>query len=204
MRISKAVSYVFHPLLMLSYLFLVFMLFVPRIVEPLPSEKFWYVFLLVFISTFFLPLMSIFMLKANRFISSFEMSHRRQRIIPFTFITVFYAISSYFFLYRLHVNQTLSTILTATTLLILFITLITIFYQISVHSAAAMGVFGYMLGLYQKFFYLELFYPMISVLLISGIIMSARLKLNTHTPLEVYSGAVSGLFFGYFSIFWFA
>lgn len=42
-----------------------------------------------------------------------------------------------------------------------------------------------------------LFIPAVALLVITGLVMSARLQLNAHTPREVWFGALTGFLIGF-------
>jgi membrane-associated phospholipid phosphatase len=47
----------------------------------------------------------------------------------------------------------------------------------------------------------NLMWALIVVVLIAGSILSARLHLNAHSPVEVYAGFALGLFISFFSLY---
>jgi len=47
----------------------------------------------------------VIMLKSTNFISSYQMEDRKERILPFTFITIFYFITATMFLINSTVNS---------------------------------------------------------------------------------------------------
>ena len=78
-------------------------------------------------------------LRALGSISSLSLPTRRERLMPFFFISMFYALTVYFFSQRLAMNDIIVVMLLAVTILIFLIFLITIKFKISVHSAATIG-----------------------------------------------------------------
>lgn len=81
--------------------------------------------------------------------------------------------------------------------LVILSTIITFFYKVSIHSLAASGLIGIMLPLNKAIENNALLWPTAWVLLISGLIMSARLYLNAHTFNEVLTGAMAGFIVGF-------
>ena len=77
-------------------------------------------------------------------------------------------------------------------LLVIASTLITFFYKVSVHSIGICGLLGMLLPLNRTSEDHMLFYPTLGVLIVAGIVMSARLQLNGHTLREVLIGGVVG------------
>ena len=76
---------------------------------------------------------------------------------------------------------------------------ITIFYKISIHSAASWGIIGILLPL-NKISNGILLVPTVSLIVIAGLVMSSRLMLNAHTPREVLAGCLLGFGVGFTGI----
>jgi membrane-associated phospholipid phosphatase len=131
------------------------------------------------------------------------MPTRRERLMPFFFISLFYGLTVYFFSQRLAMNDMIVVMLIAVTVLIFLIFLITTNFKISVHSAASWGVFGCLLSLNTQLPESPLLIPVVVSVILAGIVSSARLYLNAHTPREVYAGLVLG-FAVCFGILYFA
>jgi membrane-associated phospholipid phosphatase len=80
---------------------------------------------------------------------------------------------------------------------------ITLFWKVSVHSAAAGGVAGALAALLMKVPENELFYPMIATIVVAGAVMSSRLRLNVHSPGQVYTGVLIGFAVCFAALYWF-
>jgi membrane-associated phospholipid phosphatase len=92
-------------------------------------------------------------------------------------------------------------VLSSITFSIAIVTLITVFWKISAHSVGICGVIGFMFGFYQKYADPLLFYPILAIILLAGILMSARLYLNAHTPAQVFAGGLLGLTISFTTIY---
>lgn len=113
--------------------------------------------------------------------------------MPFLFVSIFYGITTYMFIYQVRVNSTVATMFIATTVLILILTLITTQYKISIHTAGVSGVVGFLIAFGIKYPGSQTLYPLLAMIIVSGLTMSARLQLNAHTPKEILAGAIVGL-----------
>ena len=202
-RLAYFISLVFHPLLMPSYLFLFIIAFASSMMQPLPKNSLWQVLAIIFIVTFIIPAISIGTLRLSNFISDLTLVDKKQRITPFLFVTCFYGISAYMFYAKLNINNLIFLVLTTTTVLLFALTTVTYFWKISVHGAGIGGTIGFMLAI-------SLVYPIphfaialaISIVM-AGLVVYARLSLNTHTPLQVYTGIVLGIILCYSSLYFF-
>ena len=84
------------------------------------------------------------------------------------------------------------------------LTIITIFFKISVHAAGAGCMVGFLLSIALIFPEHNLMWALVTVVMLAGLIMSARLYLDEHTPVKVYSGFTLGLFISFFSLYFLA
>jgi membrane-associated phospholipid phosphatase len=195
MTFARIVSWVFHPLLLATYLFSLFTLLLPAGMQPIKDDGQWKFVFLIFCVTCALPALNIFLFKALGTISSVVLQHRRERLVPFSFVTVLYILITWL-LYartRIGLNDNLLKFLLLIDALVLVATIITFFYKVSVHSMAIWGFIGILLPLNKISEEGMLFAPTIIVILLAGVVMAARLQLNAHTPREVMVGAIAGL-----------
>lgn len=198
--VAQIICILFHPLLLASVLFLLIVVFAPVIVGP-TSVEFLQVFLMIiFILTFIIPLISISILKLTGAIRSFHMYSREERILPFILVTIYYGFSGYMIIKKLPLNDMVEIILYAITLQILLLTVITFFWKISAHAMAIGGVLGFLCALNLSLPGSELLLPIILIAFLSGLIMSARLYLDTHNPPQVYSGAFIGFIISFSAV----
>ncbi len=174
--------------------------------------------LFIFLITFLVPVCAIFIyFLLNKGYKSFDnenqgffikdmfMEGREERIIPFTITTALYACITYFLIFQAPYSlRILSVIFGSITMCLAIVTFISRFWKISAHSAGIAGGLGFLIGIYIKEVEILLFYPILTFLILVGILMSSRLYLNCHTPLQVTMGALTGfciclgsmLFFG--------
>lgn len=122
------------------------------------------------------------------------MRDRHERIIPFSFITILYIVITYLFYTRTRIsfNDNLLKFLIVIDALVLVGTIATYFYKVSMHSLGICGLIGILLPLNKISEDGALFYPTIVTIVVAGVVMSARLQLNVHTPREVMIGSVLG------------
>lgn len=198
-KISQPVSYIFHPLLIPTYTFAALYYLTPHLVMPLSVMTLPF----LFISTFVIPGISLSILRVSGSITSLKLEKREERLTPFVFITLFFGMTSYMFIIKIGVNDLVAIIFASTTLLILFLTLITVFFKISIHAAGMSGFLGYLLCIAIKFPEFSLVYPIMTLIILSGLVMSARLYLNAHSPKEILAGFISGLVVSFNALYWF-
>ena len=196
----KALSIVLNPLIMPTTVFAIILYLAPEAARPLNLDQSQDLLLLLGLTTFFIPLLSLGLLKLSSSIKSFQMGSRRERTVPFFFMASFYGLTAYMFITKIRVNEFLTVILITIATLVFVIALLTVYIKVCVHSAAIAAVVGFMLGIIVKVPSTSLFYPLIGGIIMLGATMSARLSLNVHTPAEVVVGSGLGFIFGIVSI----
>lgn len=192
---AKIISFVFHPLLMTTYLVIVLGTFFPQMLLIKPQALYLFV-LLVFFVTFVLPALNIVMFKMNGVISSLILTSRRERILPFLFISIIYSMVTGLFFYKGSFGSNFNKLMLIVTLLVLASTLLTLFYKVSIHSVSIWGAVGILLPL-NKVVEGTLIWPTLAIIVSAGFVMSSRLLLNAHTPREVMIGSVIGFSIGF-------
>jgi hypothetical protein len=152
----------------------------------LPFEAKKAIFLTTFISTCLLPLAFIPLFIYQNLIRNIEMENRKERLLPFSVITILYFLA-YFLMKQMGVPPTILKIILAGGILTLLIVLITIWWKISVHMA---GIGALSAAIYSFAIILKADFTvflLISVL-IAGILGTARIILKAHSPREIYAG----------------
>ncbi|PTN10681.1 phosphatase PAP2 family protein [Mangrovibacterium marinum] len=188
-NVAKALSYVFHPLLIptLGFLLLMNSSFYFTLIS-FEAKKF--ILLIVLMSTLVLPLISIgLMMLTTRF--KLNLDKASDRIIPMLNTAIFYYLGFYF-LGKLPIFPIYKLMLISSVLTIAILLLITIRWKISAHMAAIGGLIGIFLALSLRLNFNGSL--LLSVLLlVAGLVGTSRILLQKHSPQQVYAGFVIGL-----------
>jgi membrane-associated phospholipid phosphatase len=194
--VAKIISIVFHPLLMTTYLFLLLSFYVPLILQPIrPSAGF---LGLIFLMTFVLPALNFLFFKVTGTVENLAMPERKQRTLPFLFISILYGVVTLLFHWKVKVPS-VTYLLMIISVMVVISAAITLFYKLSIHSAAIWGIIGILLPLY-KISNGMLLVPTVVLIITAGLVMSSRLMLNAHTPREVLAGSILGFGIGFTGI----
>ncbi len=187
---SKVISYLFHPVLMpLIGLFLILNSEAYIAVMDIRVARILY--LIVGIFTLLLPLVLFFLFLYTGYVQTIQINERRQRIIPYFISFIMYYIA-YYLVKKLAVSSFISAFLFASAMSLLIIVIITYFWKISTHMVGVGGLTGLVLSL-STVFNADTMYFLVIILLVSGLLASARLSLNAHRPGEVCAGFALGL-----------
>jgi membrane-associated phospholipid phosphatase len=194
MLISRIISVLFHPLLLATYLFGLLAFVFPVALDPLKEEGQLNFIFLIFCVTFLFPALNVGIFRTFGSIRTLAMTDRHERIIPFSFITILYIVVTYLFYSRtrIGVEDNLLKFLIVIDALALVGTIATYFYKVSMHSLGICGLIGILLPLNKISEQNALFYPTVITIALAGVVMSARLQLNVHTPREVMIGGILG------------
>jgi membrane-associated phospholipid phosphatase len=203
-RLANVISVILHPIFMPAILFALVFYFSPRITAPLADEYRWPMFGMLLLMTLVIPLLSTLVLYYLGALPSLRMARRKERVVPFLYIAVFYAFITYFFISRYQPYLNISIMLAGITFIIFLVTIITFYWKVSIHSAAISGVVGFLASFTLLYHELQLLYPLAFMMVLAGILMSARLYLNAHKPAEVWVGALLGFTVSIASVFFFS
>lgn len=179
---------------MTTYLFLLLTFYLPVVLQP-AKPSLW-IILLIFITTFALPAINFLLLRLTGSISDLTLPHRHQRILPFIFISAIYVFVTLMFYWKFPVPNLLRLMMIVCAM-VLFATITTFFYKISVHSLAIWGAIGMMFPMNKVSEEGTLLIPTAVVIIVAGLVMSSRLALNAHTPRELLVGSVTGFAIGF-------
>ena len=203
-RFAEVISIVFHPLLLSTLLLAILFFFSPNSLRPITADNFLPFLGVVFALTFIIPALSIGMLKLTSTISSLKLEDRKERIMPFTFISLYYGLTVYMFGFRLGLGQTMVILFGTVTAAVVLTTIITLFYKISVHSVGIWGVVGSMIAIQIRYPDSLLFWPIIITLLVAGLVNTSRLYLRVHSPSQVNYGSLLGFTVCFISVYLFS
>jgi len=181
---------------MTSYLFLLLSFYLPLVLQPIrPSLGF---IGLIFLMTFVLPALNFLFFKITGTVENLTMPERKQRTLPFLFISILYCVVTLLFYWKVRVPNATFLLMIISSMVVVS-AIITLFYKVSIHSAAIWGVIGILLPL-NKISGGILLIPTVVLIILAGLVMSARLMLNAHTPREVLAGSMLGFGIGFSGI----
>jgi len=188
--VARILSYLFHPLFIPTYLFLILLGFDTTFSVLLPMKMKLLITGTIMATTIVFPMLLILLMLRMKVISSLFLPQREERIFPLVIIAIFYYLTFYL-IKDLYFPRNFQLFILGATLLAIITLLVSFFYRISMHMTALGGISGLFLSmtLVTGGYYLAF---LISAILVSGLTGSARLKLNAHQPAEIYSGWLMG------------
>ena len=196
--LANFISYILHPGLMPTYLLATLYFFAPYTVTIEGYSVFSRLLLLlfVFLYSFLFPTLIIWWLYKRGTIGSMKLENLADRRLPYLITITSLGFLTYFFYTKSILLKPTSVVLAFVLVTLIFVALVSLKWQISAHSAAIGGVLGALFILKFRFDENALYWPFFCALFLAGLIGSARLKLNAHTPLQVIAGLTIGLIIG--------
>ena len=189
-KIARAFSWFFHPLLMPT-IGIMILLFTDSYISFIPVEAKKMLIILTAIGTLILPALMIPLFLLQGRISNMELDDRRERIYPLALTFVFYMLTFILFL-RIPVFKLIHSFMLGTLLSVLAGFLISLKWKISTHMIGLGGITALILILSFKLD-IYLLYPLIGILIATGLAGSSRLYLKAHSEPQVYTGFFTGL-----------
>ena len=204
LRFANVISIILHPLLLATYLFAAFVVIDPIIILPPGYNKIaqWLVVLVVWLTTFAIPALSIVMLKFTGNVKSLRLENRKERLVPFFYISMFYGFTAYYFSRQMVVSDVSEGVFILTASMIFIGAIITFFWKISVHSLGMGGSTGFLIVLSVYYPDGLMHYLLVFSVVLSGLVITARLRLDAHTPAQAYAGYLLGLLISFMLLFW--
>lgn len=196
---SKILSYVVNPLLLTTFLFYLLTLHFPVIIVPNPILT-KLLLAVLFVVTFILPVISLVIMKKMGIISDMMIPVRTQRMLPLLYTAAIYIAAGMMIFRDNKLNDFhISELLFLVAGLMVVAGAITQYWKISAHSLGVGGVIGVMLKLVFSFYGIEYIFALVLGIMVSGLVMSARLYLGAHTLAQVIAGFFLGLIYAYIS-----
>jgi hypothetical protein len=189
-RIARILSFVFHPLLLPCVTLGVMILNDPVVMMLLSLKLKLMILGMAFITTILVPLLLIFLVFRMGVIRSFYMRSKEERGIPLLVIAVFYYLT-YYLLKGLHLPQIFHMFMLGATFLMILLIIFNFFIKTSLHMSGLGAFTGLMAGMAFQYEMNTSWFILGSILL-SGIVGTARLKLDAHRPSDLYIGWMAG------------
>jgi hypothetical protein len=208
LRIAAIIlTYVFHPLLMFTYMLLLLLLVNPYMFGVNHVGDQIKLLAVVFLYSFFMPALAMVMMKALGFVKTFDMKDRYDRIVPYIGTAVFY-VAIFYLLYKSPDVPQAYKVFTLGGVIGLFAAFfMNNFTKVSIHAVGMGGLLTMtiltMALLKQSSFPLNstLFGTMrvsmstvlLLVILFTGLVGTARLYLKAHTAGQLWGGYLIGI-----------
>jgi hypothetical protein len=196
--IAVLISMLFHPLLMPVYGMLI-IFSAPTLFGYLPLSVKKILFFVVLVNNLLLPLCLMPYFKYRHIISSWMIEERKERTAPLITTSFFFLVTAYIFL-RFQIPLFIKYFILVSAIMSIAVTIINFWWKISIHAVGSGALIALVVVLSLKM-HTPLTWFLVPVILASGLVMSSRLWLNSHTPSQVWTGFLLGLLVPVFLLF---
>ena len=142
--------------------------------------------------TLVIPIILLLYMWRKGYIDSLHMHDSKQRTTPYIYTLICYCFWAYFLHATLQLPIFMLLVAIGAIVALLIVTIINHWWKISAHLTGIGGLLGGICSFALNYSILPI-YLIIIVLLLSLLLMYARLYLNAHTPLQVVCGFLLGL-----------
>ncbi|MCD4695203.1 MAG: hypothetical protein K8S16_03095 [Bacteroidales bacterium] len=189
-KLAKIISIVFQPLLIPTFSLLILFSLNSYVSLSIPASAKNMILGMIFTTTFAFPAIFLFLFYKKGIIKSMSMERREERIIPLFVTAIFYFVA-YQMIKQLQIHDIYQRMFLGSALLVLISLLVSFTWKISAHMIGIGGLLGGLVGVSQVIF-IDLAVMILYVTLICGLVGFARLKLQAHSPAQVYTGFFTG------------
>lgn len=190
-KLAHFLSYLFHPFWMPSFMVLILYWITLNGAVRFQSAVWYFIIIIVLVNTIIIPILLIWLMKRLKMIESLSLSNKKDRLYPFLITALFY-FTTWFVFRSLNIIPFLSSIFIIATVLVLLAAIINVLWKISIHNMS-MGAISAAIVFLTASHYIASSWPAYIILLLSGLVGFARLKLRAHTPAQVYGGFIVGV-----------
>ncbi|WP_289758616.1 phosphatase PAP2 family protein [uncultured Duncaniella sp.] len=189
-KISEILSAVFSPLLVPTY-GMVLAAFL-TILRMLPSNLLWTAIGITFVITCLVPVSAIVALYRSGVIKDPALNNRTERFIPYGVVVLCY-IGCGFFFYKASAPFWLPMFFAGGALATVISTVVNCWWKISAHAAAMGGLVALVFRIVASHYALFNMNVWLSgVIIVAGLVMTARVYLSRHTLWQVLAGCANG------------
>ncbi|MFN0049559.1 MAG: hypothetical protein ACKVOU_10600 [Cytophagales bacterium] len=186
--LSKVISYILHPIIIPTIIVMILAVCSPSLLLPIQTEFLVYFVIFIFATTWAIPALVIYGLHLMDIIKNLELDEPKERIVGILATTIVYGIVAYILFYNFRANLQIMQIFSISVLSQICSIVITYFWKISLHTIGIWGLVGYLSGLIYIHNAKELILPVLAMILLSGLLLSARLYLQKHTIEQILAG----------------
>ena len=184
-------SYLFHPVFIPLYASLFLVYVHPAYFSGFSDASKFRTILIIAQNAVFYPLFCIALLKGVGFIDSIYLRTQKDRIIPYIACGIFFFWTFLLFKQQASYPRIMSSFFLGVFLSSSAALIANIYFKISLHAIALGGWLGLFLVVARSNTML-MTWPLASVVLICGLLCTARLALGHHTSKDVYGGLFLG------------
>jgi hypothetical protein len=186
-----SISVLMHPLLLISYAFLLMFFELPYYQSRFFEESPVYLILYVFSNTCILPTIAVLVMRKTKVINSIYLNDQNERHLPYALTTLFCTLTTWQ-LYQTNLGEMSYRFMLGVTIVIALVTVINLFWKISAHAAAAAGMIALLFYFVVCIHAQEMLVWLIISIIMAGMSGASRIFLQVHSKQQIYWGFLLG------------
>ncbi len=186
--LANTISFLFHPLLMITYGMLLALNF--TYLDMYPQRMKLFVAFGTLLSTAIIPGLFILLMVRTGMASDVDLSDRKERSIPYMIIVTSVLLCIYY-QFKMHMPFWLLAVLMGVCVALCLMLCINLFWKISAHAVGTGGLLGAVMGV-ARLHMSNPYWAFIGLVVIAGLVCTSRIYLKKHTPSQVYAGTCLG------------
>lgn len=188
--LSQFLSYLLHPLFIPTYSLVLIFNYYGYLSFRIPVFLKKVLFVIVVFNTVIMPVIISLALKKKGVVKSLEMESPEERRLPYLSGAVLYFFT-YYLIRMFGLPVFLTNSILGAAIGIILCAIINMITKISAHMIGIGGLTGLVLAMSQKLI-IDMEGLLILTFLLSGLLASARMYLEAHTPFQIYTGFCLG------------
>ncbi|MBI1286208.1 MAG: hypothetical protein GC178_01375 [Flavobacteriales bacterium] len=188
---AMALSIIFQPIFVPIYSLVILYHANTYITYAVPLDVWKSIFIITLLNTVIFPMSVFYYFLRSGLIESLHMHTAKERSLPFLSIIVFH-LSTFYIFSRVPVPSLFLDLILGAALSVAIAFVINLKWKVSIHMLGMGGIVGTIIGLALRY-QVDVVPLVMALTVLSGLVGFARLKLNAHTPLQVYVGFVLGV-----------
>lgn len=189
--LARFMSIVLHPLIIPTLGIIILFRLNTYINFAVAEQAKRFILIMVFVNTAVAPALATVLLKRSGLIKNVLLDERGERLFPLLMSALFY-ILTYYLLKQITLPSLIYYFVIGATLLVLICLIITFRWKISIHMMSMGGMTGFLIAA-SMLLRTDITVLIMLAILLSGFLGASRIRLNAHTPSQVYAGYALGL-----------
>lgn len=189
-KFAMAISVIFQPIFVPLYSLIILFHSDTYITYSVQPEVRKFIFLITFLNTIILPIGVFYYFYRAKLIETWHMHTAKERSLPFLTTIVFH-MSTFYMFSKAPMPSLFPNLILGAAFSVAVAFVINLKWKVSIHMLGMGGIVGTIFGLMLRY-QVDTVQLVMSLVILSGIVGYSRLRLNAHTPLQVYVGFVLG------------
>jgi membrane-associated phospholipid phosphatase len=189
-KFAMAVSVVFQPIFVPLYSLIILFNADTYITYAVQPEVKKFIYLITILNTVILPIGVFYYFYRAKLIETIHMHTAKERSLPFLTTIVFH-LSTFYLFSKAPIPSLFPHLVLGAAISVATAFVINLKWKVSIHMLGMGGIVGTIIGLILRY-QIDAIQLVMTLVLLSGIVGYSRLRLDAHTPLQVYVGFILG------------